>query len=196
MFPPGSPSSVSVHGAFLAPDDAERNLLLDYERGGVHVNDPSAGLNYQDWKMWYDGTAVKLSTVSDTDVSTVFTAGLVTELAFTFDQNMRLAMVYVQAGVAKLRWYNPLVNAIVTDTLFGATSPMIGLDDKRERFLQDSDIIVGYVKDGAVYYRLQRERFITEHHLADLPANGGTHRIMNFGMTSRGRFEIAVKTEG
>lgn len=194
MFPIGSPSSTAVKGTFLSPDDAERNLLLDYERGGIHLNDPSNGLNFQDWKMWYDDSAVKLSTVANTDISTVFTAGLVTELSFTFDQNMRLAMVYVQNTVAKLRWYDPIIAAVITDTLHGARSPMIALDDKRERLLQGSDIIVGYIKENAVYYKLQRERFINEHHLADLPP--GTQRMLSFGMTSQNRFEVIVKTDG
>lgn len=194
MFPEGSPSSSYVRGAFLAPDDADRSLLMDYERGGVHLNDPSQGLDYQVWKMWYDAdnSQIKLSTLANTDETVVLTSGQITELSFTFDQNMRLAMVYVENTIAKFRWFDPIQNAVVTDVLQGATSPMIALDEKRSLQLSDSDIVLAYVRDGSLYYRLQRERFLTEHALAALPP--GVSRIMNLGMSSQNRVQVLVKT--
>lgn len=196
MFPPGSPSSIPVKGTFLAPDDTDRSLLQDFERGGIHLNDPSAGLDYQDWKMWFDAdnNAVKLSTVANTDLATVFAASQITELSFTFDQNMRVAIAYVENTIAKLRWYDPITHTTVTDVLQGARSPLIGLDDKRLRSLQTSDVIVCYIKENAVYYRLQRERYIDEHHLQDLPP--GRHQLLNVGMTSQNRFEVLARTDG
>lgn len=194
MFPEGSPSSNYVRGTFLAPDDADRSLLLDYERGGIHLNDPSEGLSFQTWKMWYDAdnSQIKLATLTNTDETVILTSSQITELSFTFDQNMRLAMVYVENTIAKFRWFDPIQNAIVTDVLQGATSPMIALDEKRNRQLTDSDIVLGYVRDGSLYYRLQRERFAVEHLLSALPP--GVSRIMNLGMSSQNRVQVLVKT--
>lgn len=195
MLPIGSPSSTPVKGEFLSPDDATRSPLIDYERGGVHLNDPSQGLDYQNWKVYYESGSVKISTVTNTDVTILFTADLITEVSLAFDQNMRPAVAYVQDGVAKYRWFDPFLNAIDTIVLTDAKSPMTGLDDKRFRLLSDSDIILCYLKSNALYYRLQRERFIIEHLMGPIPI-ASVQQITNVGMTTRNRFEIVVKTQG
>lgn len=192
MFPPGSPSTQYVQADFLSPDEVIRDPLIDYERGGIHLNDASQGLDVQDWKAWYDGTSIKVSTVTNTDVTTVVTAALVTYVSLAFDQNMRLALVYVANGITKLRWFDPVANAIVTDTIDNANQPMISLDDKREISVSTSDLVLVYIRGDVVYFRLQRERFIIENTYATL--NPGIHTVLGMGLNRQNRFQIYIRT--
>lgn len=196
MLPAGSPSTVVYRSPFVAPDDTDRDLLTDYERGGTALNDPSLGLNVKSWKCFYTKATgdVKISNVNGGQLSTVFNAPQITELSFTFDQNMRPTFAYVQATVAKLRWYDSVIGATVTDIIPGAVrSPFLALDERRDLLLGNGDMILAYIRDGAVYYRQQRDRFTQEYLLLDtLPA--GTSRIIALGMARNGRFQVQVRT--
>lgn len=198
MFPAGSPSSTPVIADYLAPDNiivprAER-LLLDYEMGGIHLSDPSVGLQYQQWKMWKAvDNNIKVSTITDTDITTIFNSPLTTELSFTFDQSMRLAMTYVENTTAKYRWFDTFLGATVTTSIpDGAYSPVMALDDKRPENGGNSDILLIYLRGNACYYRLQRDRFLIEYLYANIPP--GVSRIVNWGMNKQYRFQIQIHT--
>ena len=49
MLPGNVPSTVAVPSEFLSPDDQVSSPLIDFERGGVALNNSSLGLNYQNW---------------------------------------------------------------------------------------------------------------------------------------------------
>lgn len=196
MLPPGSPSTTVYSAAFVSPDDTARDLLTDYERGGTALNDSSLGLNVKNWKCAYNKLTgnVQISNVNGGQLSTQFNAAQITEISFTFDQLMRPTFAYVQATVAKLRWFDSVIGATVTDIIPGAVrSPFLALDERRDVLVGDSDMILAYIREGAVYYRMQRERFTEEHLLlATLPP--GASRIIALGMARNNRFQVQVET--
>lgn len=186
--------STSPHiSEFLSPDNSERELLIDYERGGIHLNDPSMGSDYQDWIVVYEAGSVKVRTRAGTDESVIFTGPNVTEVSLTFDQNMAPAVAWVQNGACYFSRFDSIIGATVVDAFFGATSPFLSLDDKRLTMQGISDVLFAYIRAGALYFRVQRERFNVEHFFATLPV--GASRIMNMGMGRNGRFEFYIKTE-
>jgi hypothetical protein len=192
MLPEGSPSSTDVRAVFLQPDDAARDPLVDFEMGGIHVNDPSLGLNYQQWRAWATETTVRLSIVGGAEEQELFVA-TVTELSLTFDQNMRPTVAFMEAGACLLYWFDPVPAENVMFNIDDAYSPFVTLDDKRDPMLQNSDIILAYLRGQSCYYRIQRERFLIEHLLqAGLPS--GTSRIVNFGMNRQNRLEAVIHT--
>ncbi len=196
MIPAGSPSSVPRVAEFVSPDDTERDLLTDYERGGTALNNAALGLNVKSWRCYYDKASkeVRISNVNGGQQSVAFVADQVTELSFTFDQLMRPMFAFVQATVAKFRWFDPIVAATVVDIIPGAvTSPFLALDDRRDVLVGNSDMLLFYIRDGGVYYRMQRERFSEEHQwAASLPP--GRSRILRVGMNRGNRFQVQVQT--
>lgn len=164
-------------GALLSPErsgpfiggrnDNRVGRLHDYESGGVALNDASRGLLYQVWHSWTDGSRVFTQPASGAPIELMADSGI-TEVSVSFDQNMSPCVAYVAGGIAKLWWYDPLAGEHVTVSFAGAVSPRVALDDKRPQASAGgwNDVVLAYVRAGAVYIRYQRERFQTGHFFA------------------------------
>lgn len=143
---------------------------IDFEWGPIAIQDPSKGSMYQIWRARMENDYVYLSAPNVAEFVLLDLPG-VTEISFTFDQNARHIFAYVQSGVSYLRWYDTSVAAYVTTVIDGIT-PRVTLDDKRELQRSASDVLVFYVRAGALYMRMQRDRYGIEYHLANAVVNG------------------------
>jgi hypothetical protein len=187
-------SSSQVVQAFLPPDDLFDYCvpIVDYERGGVGLNNPSQGLNVQTWRLrWFRGDFL-IDSTSNPAVGTQLlfsTEGSVSEVGLAFDQNMAPSVAYVEDGIGKFRWYDTNLLAWVTTILgSGVRSPRAALDDKRTRQTLLSDILLFYIRDGSLYYRQQRDRFDVERFLRETDAIA----IGRAGMTVGLRVQIEL----
>ena len=173
-----------------AADAIDTAPWVDYEMGGVALNDPSQGLLVKIWRLRYVSPDVRISADGVAE-STLFTAAGLTELSLAFDQNMRPVVAYVQSGEAKLRWYDALTESVTTTTLAaGVETPRVCLDDKRPLQFGNSDVILAYVRDGGLYFRAQRDRYDVEYLLqADV---GGT--LIRVGMNEISRLQFMLRT--
>lgn len=196
MLPPNGFSTVPHPGTFLSPDDSDRDLLQDFEYGGIAINDPSQGLRVKVWSAYYTKATkeVRLRTLDGAVNTLMFSVNNLTELSFAFDQNMQPVFAYMQDGVLRFRWFDSVPAAIVTTQYAGATSPFVTLDDKRAEQTSNSDILLAYLRAGSAYYRLQRERFAVEHAIPGAIPSEGVSRITNFGMTDKNRVELLIQT--
>ena len=193
MLPQNTVASVAVASAFLSPDNTAPNPLVDVERGGVALNDPSQGLNVQDWtcSIASNGVDVQLRPGSASPI-TVFSQGGIAELAFTFDQNMRPCIAYRVNDSVYLRWYDSVPQAYVTTEFTATRNPKLALDDKRTtQIALSSDIIFAYMRGNTVYYRQQRERFQTERIVRTGVPDGLALVRIGMGVNLRFQFEIA-----
>lgn len=186
MLPDNELSTRTFAGSFKYPDGIVLNKLTeDYEMGGVALQDPSQGLQFQPWFAYWDAADNTVYTKPGIIGAPIalFTEAEVFELGFTFDQNMRwVGATFTNDGTFRLRWYDTSVGNYVITTLTGLTSFRVSHDDKRMIPVQIgiTDVLLTYIKDNNLYVRNQRERFTVEHLLAsDLPDN---LRITNFGM--------------
>lgn len=193
MLPGNAPSSISVPGRILAPDNIGSSLLVDYERGGVAIGDASLGLDLQGWQCKYNPStgAVLINPVGAADALYVTIPGA-SEMAFAFDQSMRPVLAYMVEAVGKLRWFDTVAGAFVVTDFPGIRSPRLSLDDKRPAQLANSDVIFAYIKaNGDLCYRQQRDRYLIERvlHTGVDPSN----RLIAVGMANNYRlhFEIA-----
>lgn len=187
-------STLLVEGHFLQPDNLENQLLMDYERGGIGLNDPTEGLFVQDWVCRYAPATGDVTVSADNWPSTVvFNRPLITELSFTFDQNMQPFVTFVQDGVAKFYWWDTNISSFTfSDLPANSITPRCCLDDKRYTQADSSDIILCYVHSGALKYRQQRDRYTIEYTLDDpflhpqyqLPAV-----LKRVGMNEKGRLQ-------
>jgi hypothetical protein len=189
MIPLQRLSSVPVPAEFLEPDDLETSSLVDYEFGGVALNDASQGLRVRTWRLRLVGNDIRINADNVPEV-TLFTRNGITELSLAFDQNMRPYVAFVQNGQAILRWYDTLAQQQVFLDLDPATvTPRLCLDDKRPLQVGGSDVILAYVLNGNLYFRAQRDRFEVEYLLqADV---GG--KLIRIGMNQKYRLQFLLE---
>lgn len=175
---------------------------VDYELGGINIQDPSKGLEYQIWKarISIGGKHILLSAANYAEAPfyEATNYGALTEVSVTFDQNMRPVIAFVEDYIPKLQWYDTFVGAQVVTTFdestYGRiTSPRVSLDEKRENFEGASDIILSYIKDGNLCIRQQIDRYTIEYILDigySIPAGYYIHKT---GMNTVSRFQWELR---
>lgn len=174
MIPDGVLSTDPVPARFVGARSLPVTKTVDYEDGGIALLDSSEGLLYQRWRarLFRAGTensVVKLSSPAVPEFDWIEEPNI-SEISFTFDSLMRPIVSYIQAGVAKMNWFDAVEGDYVTMTISGAITPRVTLDDKRfiaSAGYSKSSVILAYVKSNNLYYRDQSERFDTEHLLAE-----------------------------
>ena len=189
MLPGNVLSTQEVRGTMTGARAMAVTKYIDYEDGGVAINDSSQGNQYQVWRARLIRDQVLLS-AQNTDEFVLYEAPGITEISFTFDQNMRPVLSFMQAGRAKLRWYDPSAGGqVVTDLPATAITPRVILDDKREKQSSLSDVIIAYVRDGGLYYRQQRDRYQIER----LLASGITSGLLRIGFSDQLRLQFMME---
>lgn len=186
----GGASTQPVYSAMLPPDNRVPSALHDYEMGGVALQDPSQGLQVQPWECWLQGDEVRIRPVGDSASVVLFAAPGIQSLSFTFDRNMNPTVAYMQDGVCRLWWYDSTIPGMTTSTFPGATQPRLTHDDKREVASPWADVILAYVREGSLYYRLQRDRFGVEYLLATGITRG---QLRNVGMNRGLRLQFEIR---
>ena len=185
MIPLQKLSNSPIVTEFLHPDELFDycRQTVDYELGGVALNDPSQGFFVRVWRLRVDGLNIVIDVPDDplvlpvTLITTEYTASSVT---LAFDQNMNPAVAYVERGTGKFWWYDTNIPGQTT-TILGADviSPRTFLDDKRRLQTLTSDFLLFYLRAGALYFRAQRDRFLIEYKLKDTDAIGIARQGMN-----------------
>ena len=162
MIPEERFSSTTFRGQLLNPWSRDRKI--SYQWGPVQVQDPSHGLLVKVWTLRVEGGEAILS-APGSPTQTVFARSAdIDNVNLAFDQNGRPCVCFEEeGGGAYLYWFDPVPNEPVFMPIPGdAVSPRITLDDARPFNGADSDVILGYVRDGLVRYRRQRDRFEDE----------------------------------
>lgn len=184
----GGPPGTIIQGKALTS-----NLLVDYETGGIGLNDSSQGMLVQIWKGEVRNSREVFVSAPNTPPTFVLSAGYaLTEISIAFDQNMHPCIAFMENGLSKLYWYDTTIPGPTYITLpAGARNPKITLDDKRPLESGNSDIILAYMNGTSLYFRMQRERFTVER----LLATGIDGDLLKIGMNDKLRlqFELGKK---
>lgn len=161
-------STVPAPSAYLQPDGVQRTLFEDWERGPIGLNDVTAGLFYQDWKLTWDfGTGNFTVTPQSFGFPTTVLFGVpaVTQCSFAFDKNGHVNVAYTSNGLPYLYWYDTVAMGWITTALpVTVRCPTLTLDDKRKMESANNDIILWWTEDQGggsytLYRALQRDRF-------------------------------------
>lgn len=188
MLPQQELSERTLPAPYLSPDGKPVEDLVDYELGGVALNDPSLGLRYQIWTCVYEAGTVRVFAPSVLPI-TLFSQLDIVKLVFTFDQNMRPFVAYTKLnGSIWYYWFDTSVDHQVTTQLVGADSVAVTLDDKRNQERGTSDILLVYTKGNNLYFRAQRDRYIIEYVLASTI----NATIVKLGMTTQNRVQFRM----
>ena len=164
-------STEVVEDEFISPDERNRYLLIDYEKGPIALNDNSAGVAYQSWTMSYNPGTGEMTITPETTGSplVVLVVANVSQLSFAFDQNAHVSVAYTANGLPYLYWFDSVAGDWVTDLLdAGVTTPTLTMDDKRITQSNSNDILLWYTKQQPdltwmLYTREQRDRFTIEY---------------------------------
>ena len=181
----------AVYAPFLYGDSLSTLPTRDYEIGGAGISDGTQGLQVKLWMAELVGNDIILS-ASGVSPTTVITGSGITEISFTFDQNMRPVIAYVQNDQAKYYWYDATISNYTTTNLpSGSSNPRVCMDDKRKfsSTLGNNDVILAYIKSNNLYYRQQRDRYNTEY-LLKTTVNG---RLVKIGMNTVNRLQFMIK---
>ena len=185
MMPENILSSESVPAELLVP--TRISTLIDYEWGGIALNDTSQGLNVVIWQCFYADGFICVKRTDNETVFQIIAAENVSRVGLAFDFNMRPTVCYIENGVTKLYWYNTQIASHTITTFADVLNMCISLDDSRLRQSANADIIAAYQKsDGGLYYRQQRDRFSVERLLATETAG----RLWQIGMNRGNRLQF------
>lgn len=186
MIPDYKLSSVSLVDDIVGGRSGHVSNHYDCEDGGIALNDPSEGKDYQVWEGELLNGDIILTSPS-TEPEIVYSAYGLTEFSFSFDQNMKPVLSFMQNGECKYRWHDSSIGDYRITIIKDAISPKVFLDDKRITQEASSDIILAYIKSRALYFRLQRDRFEIEYLLKDNVA-----RLFKIGMNRKWRIQFYV----
>lgn len=185
--------------AYLPPDDRVVTDMEDWEEGGIALSDGSQGLQVQVWHLLVHGTGATTSVWVDapnTPPTQIFAAANITWARLAFDQNMHPVISFVGGAGPAFFWFDPLLPGnTITALPSTVVKPSVTMDDKRalQTTLGNNDVVMAYINLGNLCYRLQRERYNTEHiwlvNIVALIANPSVNKI---GMTTGLRLLIEV----
>jgi len=158
MIPNNAFTATPIVSAFLPPKDEPYQPLTSKSRGGVALNDASQGRDYQNWIVNYDGANILVAPQGGSTAFTLPVAGVLS-VSLAFDNNMNPVIAWMDAVGAKLYWFN---NVTFVTTAFPATSCRVTIDDVRDFYNADSDVIFAYTNAGTLYWRQQRDQYATQ----------------------------------
>lgn len=190
VIPDNRLSTLLVAGLWLDADTLENSNLIDYEIGGIGLNDPSQGHYVQIWTLQLVGDDVIIY-ADNWPEEILFTRTGITELSLAFDQNMNPFVAFVENDVAKYWWYDTnLGDTTFTSLPAGSRTPRCTLDDKRQNMTSTSDIILSYIgSNDTLYFRMERERYTVERTLK----TGVIGRIKRVGMNHYNRLQWLIQ---
>lgn len=170
MMPQETLSTQLFQAPFVAPRNQRTpaDLLIAYEQGGIALNDPSQGLQYQTWTGYVDASGDFVLAPASGGTNIVITVPNVVEWDFTFDQNMNPFFTWTDGtGASWFYWFSPVTNSFQTTELpSGSANCRCSLDDKRAAETTSSDILLTYIRAGTLYLRQQRDRYAIEYTLS------------------------------
>lgn len=175
MFTDNSLSSVPVPSNFIGARREITQKKIDKSDGGISIRDPSRGLFYQIWTAQVESN-LDLET-DDIMVSSgnypafsIYQGWGITEISLAFDLSCNPIVAFVEKGVAKVRWWDSSIRDYTTTEVGEhCLDPKVCLDEPRSENGINSDVILAYLKDASLYFRMQRDLYQIEYLLDEGP---------------------------
>lgn len=162
-----TPSAIIT--AYIHPDELPSTDLEDWELGGTGLSNGNDGLQVQTWHMIVQGSGPTTSVWVDapnTPPTQLFALANITWARLAFDQNMHPVISYMAGTGPGFYWFDPTIPGNTFTSLPSTViKPCVTMDDKRalQTRLGNNDVVMAYINNNNLCYRLQRERYTTEH---------------------------------
>lgn len=177
----------------LPPHNTPRTEAL-YARdlGPVSLEDTSQGLDIKVWELRYTNSEFIILDTTTSVATSLFSDVGVSWVSLTFDQNGRPFVAYIKSGFVYARWYDPTESEYTIQNLGESQRCFCILDARSPTLIPSSDIIVAYTRDGGLYWRQQRDRFLIEYYTGySIPPD---NIIAGFGVQDNGRLGLLLGT--
>lgn len=178
-------------GTLLPPHDTPQdNPYSATDLGPISVGNTTQGLTAKQWYINYN-TSTGECTLEGYGVLFVRTG--ISRVCLTFDFNGRPFVAFEQEGVVWIWWYDPLTSSQVFSQISEGVLPFARLDERRPEFSTISDIILIYFRNGSMFFRVQRDRFLVEYPTQF--TNISPSRVLNFGMSNLNRLQVDYEVD-
>lgn len=154
-----------VYGQFLYLQDLPYDPLEQKVMGGIALNDPSRGRLYREWTVRYINNTIEVNPGNEPVVFSFAAEGVLT-VSLSFDNNMSVVLCWTTLTGGNLYYYDVLTSQYTVREFPGITSCKVCVDDPREFYTGQSDVIFGYTLNGNLCYRQQRDRYDIERVIA------------------------------
>lgn len=171
---PGGDVLAGDRGGELLPIHRFDLGLTSKARGGVAINDGSAGINVKDWAGRSAGGLLYLS-APDVPEFVYASTPSATSVTFAFDRNMAPSVAWNTPDGLFFRWFDASLASFTTSEFPDARNAMVIHDDVRDLAEARSDVLLVYQRGAGLYYRQQRDRYLTEY-LLQTPVFGALKR--------------------
>lgn len=182
--PTGRPHVMTKLAEFLPPRNRHYPMDIAYCEAGPTMTKAEDGMLGYVWKAFLRGSEICVKREDLDEIHIITTKENITQLDITFDQTMRPFLCYVKDGLPYYYHFNKddsSYSEVALDPT--VTFPRCALDMPYD--IPNSDIYIGYNRNGNLCYRIQRERFTKEYVLATIPHKSMVWRV---GRTKDDRF--------
>ena len=176
MIPGGNLWTASpVISQLLPPADEPYDPLVETVQGGVALNDGSQGRRVRPWTVQYNSPSILIGDETGAIHATLVRPNAAT-VSLAFDNNMQYNVAYQTSEGTRWYYFDTLTLTYVDRLFPGTSSCRCAVDDTRPEYNTNSDVILGYTRNGFLYYRQQRDRYDIEYPVGPAP-NGKLVRI-------------------
>lgn len=192
MMPGNALSQVTMKYLWKGIPQDDPSDLIDYDVGGIALNNTSQGLLYQIWTYEAIDIGAYVSAPNTAGKILLFEATTPIEIIRgTFDQNMNPMVAYKQSNQWHYWWFDTISGSMITSDLpSDVDSVSVVLDDKRQLEATGSDVLLFYTRSGSLYHRRQRDRYTVELLLRE--GIGG--KLVRTDMNGINRLQIKLQT--
>lgn len=118
------------------------------------------------WLFEYIGTDVHIAKYENGEFvsrGVLFNTPTMDVMSASFDQLGRPIVFFDSGPQLLLWWFDPIVEDTVISQFADGLSPYATFDMRYDAPNANSDVLVFYIRDGAIYYRQQRDRYEVEY---------------------------------
>lgn len=162
MIPSNAFTPEPIVSSFQYPYSGVYRPLSQDVYGGVAIGDSSLGRQVKVWNVSYNGAYINVKP-ADGEVAFSMAESDVKTVSLAFDTNMGLVIAWTTTGGANLYYFNSLTSTYITRFFAGIDSCRVCVDDARDFYTAQSDVIFSYTLSDALYYRQQRDRYDTQY---------------------------------
>lgn len=185
MFQNNRWTDTAVKGVLIHPySTPQLNPHSTQDLGPIAVGDTSQGTSARVWTATLD----KSGQVVLEDYGVLFTRQGLYRICLTFDTNGRPSVAFEDKDGVWVWWYDTLISANTFAYIGQGNTPFIRLDERRADFSAIADMVLVYFRDGKLFFRLQRDRFLTEY--TTQFENIFPTTVLNFGLADNQRLQL------
>jgi hypothetical protein len=159
-------TNVPAYAPFLAPYNEPYTPHSQNILGGTALNRGNEGRMVKIWNISYENEIIKIKP-SDGDVVWQRGEPGIKSLSCAFDNNMSQVIGWRKDTGCALYYYDTTIQQFRVRDFPDATACRVCVDDPRDFYNAQSDVMFIYTSGNRLYYRQQRDRYDIEYFIGN-----------------------------